>query len=68
MKKINPLYIPRNHLVEKVINEAINNENYQPLEDILEVINNPYSKKIDDIFYTATPNPDERVYQTFCGT
>ncbi len=68
MNKINPFYIPRNHLIEKVINEAIENDNFQPLDKILDLIYEPYSEKVDDHFYKATPEPEERVFQTFCGT
>ena len=68
MNKYNPLYIPRNHLVEKVISEAVEKNNFQALNHFLDLITNPFSKKNDDNFYTDTPKPDERVYQTFCGT
>ncbi|PPR79907.1 MAG: hypothetical protein CFH01_00116 [Alphaproteobacteria bacterium MarineAlpha2_Bin1] len=68
MKKINPLYIPRNHLVEKVINEAVYKDNFQPLEEILNLITKPFSEKIEDTFYSVTPKSGEQVFQTFCGT
>jgi len=68
MNNHNPLYIPRNHLVEKVISEAVENNNFQDLNYFLDLITNPFSKKNDDTFYTNTPKPEERVYQTFCGT
>ena len=66
-EKTNPLIIPRNHIVEKYIKEAENNE-YKNLINFLNLIKNPYdSKQIpDDLKKTATN--EEKVFQTFCGT
>ena len=46
MKSVNPMVIPRNHKVEEVLNEA-NKNNIEPLNKLLEVLNNPYSEQKD---------------------
>ncbi|WP_130860245.1 protein adenylyltransferase SelO [Gracilibacillus phocaeensis] len=66
MKQHNPSVIPRNYLVEKVLDEAVSNNDYQPLYDLLAIMQNPYAYTEMQEAYAADP-PDE-AYQTFCGT
>ena len=65
MNKVNPFYIPRNHLIEKVIYESVEYENFGPLNNILSLLEKPFKMNPDDKFYTSFPMPEERVYQTF---
>ena len=66
MKNNNPLVIPRNHKVEKAL-EAAEKNDLKPINQLIEIIKNPYTQK-DDIFdYQIASNLDEK-YQTFCGT
>ena len=62
----NPRIIPRNHLVEKVLNES-ENGNYALLNKFIENLNDPYSNDIFSDFQRG-PTEDEKVHQTFCGT
>ena len=64
--KHNPRIIPRNHLVEKVLNES-ENGNYSLLIKFIENLNDPYSNDISSDFQKG-PTEDEKVHQTFCGT
>tara|TARA_Y100001970_G_scaffold177506_1_gene216298 strand:- start:13303 stop:14709 length:1407 start_codon:yes stop_codon:yes gene_type:complete len=64
--KSNPRIIPRNHLVEKVLNEA-EKENYINLNKLLKNLSDPYSDQISDEF-KKKPTEEERIHQTFCGT
>ena len=66
MKSVNPMVIPRNHKVEEVLNEA-NKNNIEPLNKLLEILNNPYSeqKGVKDF---QMPSTSKEKYQTFCGT
>ena len=64
--KYNPRIIPRNHLVEKVLNES-ENGNYSLLIKFIENLNDPYSNDISSDFQRG-PTEDEKVHQTFCGT
>ena len=44
MRSVNPLVIPRNHKVEEVLDEA-NNDNIEPFNKFLEILDKPYSEK-----------------------
>ena len=66
MKKTNPNLIPRNHIVEKVLKAAENND-LNPFNKFLEVLQNPY-KMYDDISSYQTPGENLPDYKTFCGT
>jgi uncharacterized protein YdiU (UPF0061 family) len=68
MRSVNPIYIPRNHLVEDALAAATNND-LTLFERLLEVIAHPYDEKpgLEDY---AQPAPCEFTagYKTFCGT
>ena len=66
MKKTNPNLIPRNHIVERVLKAAENND-LNPFNKFLEVLQKPY-KMYDDISSYQTPGENLPDYKTFCGT
>ena len=65
MKKNNPCIIPRNHVVENVLNEAEQN-NLGPFNDFAKLLQTPY-KDVEDDYYKSPPVSD-KPYKTFCGT
>lgn len=68
MRSVNPLYIPRNHLVEEVIAAAVAASDLTPLRRLLEVLATPYEEQASAERYATPPTPDQVVHQTFCGT
>ena len=68
MYKVNPLYIPRNHLVENVIDVATKNGDYGPFNTLVEVLGNPYVFQFGQEYFAKPPNDNEIVSRTFCGT
>ena len=68
MRAVNPLYIPRNHLVEAAINAAVDAGDTTPFEKLLGVITSPYEQRPDHEGFVTPPKPEERVLATFCGT
>ena len=68
MRKANPAFIPRNHLVEEALNAAMLNQNFHPFEQLLDAVSRPYDDRPDLSRYTTPARPEERVRQTFCGT
>ena len=68
MRAVNPAYIPRNHIVEQVIQAAVSAEDFGPFEECLDVLSRPYEDQPGRERYALPPEPDERVMQTFCGT
>jgi uncharacterized protein YdiU (UPF0061 family) len=68
MRRVNPKFIPRNHLVEAALDAANLREDFQPFEDLLAVISRPYDERPELEKYSTPARPEERVLQTFCGT
>lgn len=67
MRRVNPAVIPRNHLVESVLEAAVEGE-FNPLEKLLEVLASPWDEEPRNLPYRRPPEPHEVVHQTFCGT
>ncbi len=68
MRSVNPAYIPRNHLVEEMIEAAVRREDFVPFHAMLRVLMNPYDEQPGSERYGEPPADTERVYRTFCGT
>lgn len=68
MEKSNPAVIPRNHLVEAALAEAVNKNDLSPFYRLLEVLSNPYDHERDNAPYTQAPPGSSQPYRTFCGT
>jgi serine/tyrosine/threonine adenylyltransferase len=67
MDRVNPVYIPRNHLVEEALAAATAGD-LGPLEKLLAAVTSPYAERTGFERY-AEPAPEEfGCYQTFCGT
>ena len=66
MDRVNPVYIPRNHLVEQALAAAVD-DNLQPLRRLLEAVTAPFDERPGLEGYAA-PGPDDGAYRTFCGT
>lgn len=63
----NPLYIPRNHIVEDVI-EAAYAEDYAPLKKFSAILKQPYQQQASAEQYTQPAPEGQNGYKTFCGT
>jgi uncharacterized protein YdiU (UPF0061 family) len=67
MDRTNPIYIPRNHLVEEALTAATDGE-LAPLEQLLAAVTQPYAERPGLERYAAPAPEDFGNYQTFCGT
>ncbi len=67
MQSVNPVFIPRNHQVEAMIQAAITGD-FAPFECLLAVLSDPYSEQPDNADLEIPPKPEEVVHATFCGT
>ena len=65
-KNVNPQIIPRNHIIEEIINEVYSN-NYSQLYEFEKLLKNPY-EIIENKKYITPPLESEKVFETFCGT
>ena len=68
MDKTNPLFIPRNHLLERIIDAATENNDFSQMKTLLKVFSSPYKEQPKNEAYSKPPQPYEIVKQTFCGT
>lgn len=68
MCQVNPVYIPRNHLVEEAIRAGVESGNFAPLDVLLEVLARPFDEQPGRQRYAMPAEPDEVVSETFCGT
>ena len=68
MRAANPVFIPRNHLVEEAIRAAEDRNGLQPCEDLLTVLASPCDNHPALARLAAPPRPDQLVRRTFCGT
>jgi uncharacterized protein YdiU (UPF0061 family) len=67
MDRVNPVYIPRNHLVEEALAAATEGD-LAPLDGLLDAMTTPFDERPGLERY-ATPAPkDFGEYRTFCGT
>ena len=69
MRKSNPVFIPRNHQVEYVLEQATFHHSNHFLIEYLEVLKNPYIYHKNNHSFLFPPKVDfEYQYKTFCGT
>ena len=66
MRNTNPVVIPRNHIIEEILND-VNQDNLNSTEQLLQILKNPYNEQKDIIKYQL-PSLTKEKYQTFCGT
>ena len=66
MRSVNPLVIPRNHIVEDALKKA-NQGNFEPINKFLKILSSPYTDQKHITKYQIPSQSDEN-YQTFCGT
>lgn len=67
MRKANPIFIPRNHRIEEMINSAVAGDD-APFHRMLDVLSRPFEDRPDALDLKRPPLPDEQVHATFCGT
>jgi uncharacterized protein YdiU (UPF0061 family) len=69
MRSVNPVYIPRNHLVEAAITSVVSAGDAGPFDRLLDALTQPFTER-DALGEYALPAPIEYTegYRTFCGT
>jgi uncharacterized protein YdiU (UPF0061 family) len=64
MDRVNPVYIPRNHLVE----EALAAEDLEPLHRLVDAVSRPFDERPGLERYADPADDSFGPYVTFCGT
>ena len=67
MESINPVYIPRNHNVDKAI-KASYEEDLNPMNELLDALKDPFEENEKYLHLALPPKDEEKILQTFCGT
>jgi uncharacterized protein YdiU (UPF0061 family) len=67
MDRVNPAYIPRNHLVEEALAAATEGD-LDPFRRLLDAVTSPYEERPGLDRYAAGAPEDFGAYRTFCGT
>ena len=67
MDRVNPLYIPRNHLVEEALAAATDGD-LEPFRRLVDVVAQPFGDLRDLERYAEPAPPSFGDYVTFCGT
>ena len=63
----NPVFIPRNHLIEEAI-QAAEDGNLNPFHQLVDIFTHPFEYKVELKKYALAPRPEQVVKETFCGT
>ena len=67
MNRINPIYIPRNHLVEEALKAAVGGD-LEPFHKLLAVLAHPFTEQDGSETYALPAPVDAHRHVTFCGT
>ena len=67
MDAVNPVYVPRNHLVEDALASATGGD-LDPFERLLDVIRHPFDERPGLEPYAMPAAGGNGTYRTFCGT
>ncbi|MEM5472615.1 YdiU family protein [Hoeflea sp. AS60] len=67
MNRVNPVYIPRNHMVEAALGSATKGD-LAPFERLVDVLADPFTERAGlEVFALGAPS-DFGPYTTYCGT
>ena len=67
MNRINPIYIPRNHLVEEALKAAVGGD-LEPFHKLLAVLAHPFTEQDGSETYALPAPVDAHRHVTLCGT
>lgn len=68
MLSANPVYIPRNHLVEEALSAAAGQGDLAPFHRLVDILAQPCRYLPENARYAMPPEPEQVVTATFCGT
>ena len=61
------MIIPRNHIIEKALIHAMNDNNSE-IHELMKILDNPFKEISDYEEYASPPLAPENNYVTYCGT
>lgn len=67
MSRVNPIYISRNHLIERAIQEA-HQGSFEFFHELHQMLQKPFDRQAGKEMFERPPTAAERIKNTFCGT
>jgi uncharacterized protein YdiU (UPF0061 family) len=67
MDRVNPIYLPRNHLVEEALDAATRGDQ-AAFERLVDAVSAPFTERPGLERYAGPAPEDFGRYRTFCGT
>ncbi len=68
MDRVNPIYIPRNHMVERALHEAVQGQDLTRFEQMLALLRAPHTRVEGAEEYERPAPADAPAHVTYCGT
>ena len=68
MRRVNPIFIPRNHRVEEALSAAVERADYAPFETLLRILARPFDDQPEFAAFAEPAREGQESYRTFCGT
>ncbi len=68
MRAVNPIYIPRNHLVDEALRRAEDEADYSRFFALLEMVRRPFEAEAGKEEYAQKAPKEFGAFVTFCGT
>ena len=69
MNAVNPVYVPRNHLVESALTAVVETGQMTPFKHLLDVVKSPFELKDGcEAYAQSASTAFSAGYKTFCGT
>lgn len=68
MDSVNPVFIPRNHLIEDAIASVVSENDFQKVDKLHDALKNPFIDNENFAEYASPPALGQDVSNTFCGT
>jgi len=65
MRRVNPVFIPRNHRVEEALSAAVERGDYTPFETLLHILERPYADQPEFAAFAEPAAEGGARYQTF---
>ena len=65
MRRVNPMFIPRNHRVEEALSAAVDRDDYAPFETLLNILSRPFDDHAEFSAFAQPPPAGRERYQTF---
>jgi uncharacterized protein YdiU (UPF0061 family) len=68
MRKENPIYIPRNYLVEEALERFVQQQDDILFHDLITLMKDPYTLRNENNIFQLPPSCGDADYKTFCNT